>query len=500
VIAAKSHTGERRAAASVSNEVVTEYRKWTLAMQHEIAFEMYCSFWYAGGARGMKVEGDNAADSSDPRSAQWFSGNILRVCALLILNAVAWYFNTGTLAPYAATLPDPYVSPDTGLLGNWDDAHHMAVMDMLEGKDGFWKGSVVFRRPLHAWLCLPFNRLCDYRISGILLNLVLYQMAMLVLWKHLKKSEGEREGIIALSLLSVYPGFTYWSGMPYCYGLIAPFCIVSPVIVDACLKAESSWNAAAISLFLGVCFLGYDVYVIFIPVLFLTGCLLRKPIRGMICCALSIAPLLAMVFTYRNLGLSLQNDNAEVYSTIARAWLTAPETGVNVNWHLASLAAKSFVFSNFVILPLLFLLTCCLCWKTSVRSFDVALLAIVCGLFGFLNACPEYSGKWQMRGEFMNRLYQPVFISIVCVCARSMVRLRSLGSVLLGLAMLGQASVVFSGILGLGYMQTAYERFYPHADAGQYNLNLEEYGRRPLGFTAGVLKVEGDRKGGKANE
>ncbi len=102
-----------------------------------------------------------------------------------------------------------------------------------------------------------------------------------------------------------------------------------------------------------------------------------------------------------------------------------------------------------------------------------------------------------MRGEYMNRLYQPVFISLVCIASRLVYSIGRTGWMFLFVASLAQAGVVFSGILDLPKLQLPYERFYPHGEVGQYTKNIGVYGKYPLGLTGKKTFPNNEDRNGK---
>jgi FtsH-binding integral membrane protein len=108
--------------------------------------------------------------------------------------------------------------------------------------------------------------------------------------------------------------------------------------------------------------------------------------------------------------------------------------------------------------------------------------------FLFNNMAPPYDG-WQMRGEWIARLYQPFFVVMVSYIARlyasspkdsTSSRLTLLGCLI---AFTFNAIVVFGPVTGIGPADRVYHNFYQHSPT-PYRLydNLRKYGKRPLGF------------------
>ena len=97
-----------------------------------------------------------------------------------------------------------------------------------------------------------------------------------------------------------------------------------------------------------------------------------------------------------------------------------------------------------------------------------------------------------MRGTWIARLYQPVFPVLIIFIARwwqhlpeGRPRLRVFAGAAVGLALLGNALVIFGPILNNPgrISEQAFYRFYNHTDVHWiYGDYLRDFGRRPLGF------------------
>ena len=106
----------------------------------------------------------------------------------------------------------------------------------------------------------------------------------------------------------------------------------------------------------------------------------------------------------------------------------------------------------------------------------------------FNNLTPPYGG-WQMRGPWIARLYQPVFIVFLHFLARQASTLGTWRSIknasiysLFILTITLNAYICVGPALGSDYPGYVYEGFYRHGPKGMMAKNLQIYGRRPLGF------------------
>jgi hypothetical protein len=201
-------------------------------------------------------------------------------------------------------------------------------------------------------------------------------------------------------------------------------------------------------------------------------------------------PVLASLLLKLAFAVPWTNTNTALYATVARAWLHPPGLAV---W-LRSVAdfplllVRVFFTSNFLFLPALFLILLAIA-RERPRPAEGALAAAAGLVFLFNNLAPPYEDRWQMRGDFIPRLYQPLFIALLVYAARVIGGWRSSSPrrarLLLGaaaLAFIGNASIAFGPIARVPWAGYVYHRFYMHAGPETMNANLALAGRRPLGF------------------
>jgi hypothetical protein len=180
---------------------------------------------------------------------------------------------------------------------------------------------------------------------------------------------------------------------------------------------------------------------------------------------------------------------------IVEAWFTDGFT-INMLSELPSAFFTAFIvflFSAHFALPILFmvLITLHLVWlRGKVLPQEVSLLISAILLFAFLNLGPAPEG-WQMRGDWIARLYQPLAVLYIFFVSRMLFEMEkkksqfafavSYGSVTL--TFLFHLVVVFGPILGfITPAQYVHHRFYRHAKPFALEHNLQVFGRRPLGI------------------
>jgi hypothetical protein len=420
--------------------------------------------------------------------------------AACLLLALGIWLNTGTLAPYGATLEKPFVWEPCRYLLNIDHFHFKATFLMLDGAPREqWGFSVVLRRILYPLIAYPFMKELGFGGGGLLVNVLLATGSLALFWRALRRRLGTEPPLLLLALLATYPGWVYWGGLPYSYAAIVPASLLCMTILWKVEGLAAGGEALLAGLGLGVLFTGYDLLPFFgaAAVLLLLWRRLWLP-----CAALAAAMLLPTGITaallWRVFRVPFRNANTEAYFAVLKSYL--PPVDLQAWWALLRqfprAAVSNLLYSNFLFLPLLALLVLlALRWlprgSRVLRPAEAALLAAAALLFLFNNLAPPYAG-WPLRGAWVARLYQPSVAALVpllaCFYARATllprpVRLAAWAA--LGLAVALQAWVVFGPIVGearlSGYL---YWRFYQHARRPFYAENLERYGRRPVGFCA----------------
>jgi hypothetical protein len=117
-------------------------------------------------------------------------------------------------------------------------------------------------------------------------------------------------------------------------------------------------------------------------------------------------------------------------------------------------------------------------------------LAIAIGLvFAFNNLAPPYPETYQLRGDYIPRIYQPLGVALIVYCARVVGGLNTpdrakaaIVKTVFALAMAANLSVAFGPIARVPWAGRVYQRFYMHAFVETMDINLARHGRRPLGF------------------
>jgi hypothetical protein len=142
----------------------------------------------------------------------------------------------------------------------------------------------------------------------------------------------------------------------------------------------------------------------------------------------------------------------------------------------------NFFDSNFFFLPLLAIVAVALCrsLRRCVGRVEAAIFLSVLAVFLFNNAAPPYYG-WQLRGYWIARLYQPLFVALLLCIARALAAGISLRLPII-ITVVANAVIVL-GPVTLNPVGLYFDwRFYQHAPPDYFAQLLHIYGRRPLGI------------------
>jgi len=418
-----------------------------------------------------------------------FRAHLIGASALLLL---AIWLSSGTMAPYASTWAFPIVSKPCGYLYNLDHPQHLAVFQMLDGQPReVWQGSFVLRRLLFPAIAYPAMKALGYEVGGFVVSLLAHVGALLAVALFVRKRYGDGAAIAASWMLATYPGITYWAALPYANAAIVPascaLFILLTLLDERARLRSVAWIAGA----MGVLFTAYDLLPFFGVAAVIVLARRRRwralPVAAL---AMAVAPMLSWLVVTRVFHVPWSNRNTELYGIVARAYLAPPGLGV---W-LRSIAdfpvvlALNYLFSNMLFLPALFVIHVTIA-RLRLTLVEGAVAVAVALVFLFNNLAPPYSDPYQMRGDYVPRLYQPVFVVFIVYVARVMGGLAALerakaaiAATVFALAMLGNLTITFGPIARVPWAGNIYQRFYFHAFLESMDTNLARYGRRPLGF------------------
>ena len=427
----------------------------------------------------------------------------LSLIAGCLFVAFGVWFSSGTMAPYAVTLPRPLIIKPCNYLVNTDQPHFESTYLMLQGAPPQqWKYSVVLRRTLFPLLAYPLMKLWGFLVGGVIASLII-QVAIFagfVMW--IRRRIGPAAAWAAIPLLATYPGIYYWAGLPYCYAAIVPASLGATMLVYELQSADSYRRVGLLSLLLGILFLAYDLLPYFAPAAMLVLAFRRKFVHAILAAALMYIPSLINKAALVHAGADLSNENSRLYNVILNAYFYPPALRIwlrhvsDTPWSLV----RVFFLSNFIFLPAMFVLAVIVNLLAPSRAaMGPAVRWILLsglGLFLFINLAPPYKG-WQFRGISVARIYQPLFaamlVYILAVIQKTTEQHRPPAkwlAAMVGVISLINASIVFGPVTKNPLAAWTYWKFYSHAPQPMMNDNLALFGRRPLGFCNKKIKIQ----------
>jgi len=477
------------------------------AVTHPVAYGVAWSrvalLVFVAACAGLRWLRTSAQDESVPPTpaGKKSIGRGTLILPLLVFTA-GLYCNTGTLAPYAVTHV-PELDPSTGQLIHIDQPVTRELFAFAEGGErGTWEHSIYLRRVLYLVPIWPFARGFGFEIGAVLAHLFWNVLAAWAWMEWIRRRWGESSASAAAWLTALYPGAAYWVGLPILQGMIFPSVLVLTILLHE-IGPATPRRLALLSLGMGAVYLIYDFAVFYFPASLLL--LSRRPIRlGALSLGLQILPtLLWTAWMGFYLAVPLVNANSGVYTEVLQAYLNPGDWSqwARVFMTFPEVLGDVFFGAGFLFLPALFL-TCFILRSRTGTPFlnhaEGALLAGIAAVFLFNNLAPEYQATWPMRGNWIARIYEPLFVILIGSVARWWgsepdLRRRQAGLALITLTCALNALVVFGPILGnpRQVSERAFYAFYNHSENHLiYRINLHRFGAHPLGFHPAVPRPD----------
>ncbi len=403
------------------------------------------------------------------------------------------YLNTGNLSAYAVTLDVPVIKE--GYLVNLDYVHYECNYNFIVGNDlETWEKGWVLRRELFFILAFPFLKIFGFYIGGIVAAFTITISAYLILVRFVFKTFGLQQAYVAMVLFVSYPGIMYWIGSPFAQTMIVPCCCLIYILMWKINETQRLTKHLVYLSAIAVLFTAYDFFVFFYPAILLLCLKKRQWMTMLLSFPIVILPQLLIVWWLKSRGMvELSTDNSGLYTSIINSYINPID--YNAYWDtlkdVPGIFVNNFIHSSFLFLPLLFFIAIIWGYYKKIRLNTIEGLVLFCGLLVFLinNLAPSYSASFLMRGDWMARIYQPLFIVFIMYIVRvsdsilvaSKIQKRILISLLL-ICFVGNVCINVGGIFRSKLTQWAWYSFYQHATKNTMNKNLRKYGAKPLGF------------------
>lgn len=439
-----------------------------------------------------------ALSSSEVRTAEW---QILLACSILFLTI---YFSTGSLTPYNL-FGNCFVSKSAPYFLNFDHVIHLSLFDFLDGRAPASK--MLLRRILFPVMAYPLMKTFGFAVGGLIASFFVNLSSLILFGMYCQKRYGAKAATISVWLLSTFPGFAYFAGLPYVYAILLPVCLAMLVLLSELERRNSMKEVVLVSLGLGSLNLGYDMLVFCLPaavLMLLTYKRVRDAvIAGVCCCFPSFFWLAALWFICGKDAVANANTSVYANAVLSYSLLQDPVVIQSIILGLPSVIStlfKVYFTSTFYFLPSFFLvavLVGSLFAKVKLLRAEACLLLTAAALFLFSNCAPEYyhsafgGGEWQLKGDQFARIYLPLFAVFISYIARLWenqqrlaIGIRALLAVLAVLTVLGNGLVSFGPMLNNPFAISSriYHDFYIHAPEFAMQRSLQVFGRNPVGF------------------
>ena len=245
------------------------------------------------------------------------------------------------------------------------------------------------------------------------------------------------------------------------------------------------------SLAAGISFLAYDTYIFFFPAFGLLLLLQKKWKAIPISVLLMALPVGLWIWFLSDKLAPNASGNTDIYSNIINAYLNATPEVLWANLKkLPGVLATTFSGAAYFYLALFFaavivvgLITKSIKLELPFWALAIAMLTV----FVFNNMAPYYEG-WQMRGDWISRIYQPEIALILLLVFSVVKNWQEKGKKVLTKALLVVVAVVFlfnarinvAPAYGDYSIVKHHYNFYLHGFPETMEQNLEKHGRRPL--------------------
>ena len=380
---------------------------------------------------------------------------------------------------------------------NGDHYQFNAVYRMLDGAPTVvFSFSVVLRRILHPLLAFPLMKLFGFETGGVIFNILLHGASLLALGLAIRRYFDARAAVMACWLLSSYPGYAYWAGLPYSYAMIVPGSIACTIGLLWWNDGPSLVRTLVVACIVGIVGLGYDLLPFFGGALILLALAKRRwldvPVAVVVLGAWAafIAIGIPAIFGFEPL-----NTNTQSYGVVIGAWTHFWEHLDGWGAYLIRLPVlfvKCFLFGGSITFPILLVLLVAHHVRYRVRPIlgpvALAILVATFGVFLFLNAAPPYESLWQLRGMWLARLFQPYFVVVLLVVAAASIKLREtprykvLVGAVIACSVAGWLAIAGPYIHVYSFYVHIQQNFYQDKSLAKNKSWLRKLGTRPIGF------------------
>ena len=416
------------------------------------------------------------------------------ILVFFVFALLAW-LSSGTLSMNAISCIKPYIS-DCGYLLTIDQNYHFSLYRYLQGAENI--SPLFLRRILYPTLTFPLTAYFQklhisnfYIYAGFITNLFVYLITFIFLYRYIFKKFSMKAANYTLLFLASFPPVHYYSGIPYFRNIIVPATLAIFLflfLINKSLKqnSEKNWQIGILSLLIGILYLGYDLYLFFFPASLFIALRYKKIKALFIISFFSSLPLFFWLFSLKLQGYNLINGNSAVYKKTLFAYFNLK----NYENYFATILNfpislfQNFFYCSYIFLPLLFLY-CLFKYRKKLDFSSISILLSAFLFFAFVNLAPDFKAQFVMKGDWIARLYNPIFViflfySVKCFNSTKSKKER----IPFYLVIFFNTIIVLSPVLNFNSGNYIHTLFYKQTKMRHFAIkdNLDLWGRRPLGF------------------
>lgn len=416
---------------------------------------------------------------------------------LLLLVGLTW-ISSGTLSGYAAATRDPRLV-ECGYLTNPDHIEFEAQYKFFLDPFGpNWRYSQVMRRILYPAMAFPGMYLFGFFWGGFLLNLFVSAICFLFSALYFRKRHGDRAALGFLGLLCSFPAYHYYSGLPYGYAFIAPFCALTFIGFDWYFLKPTLRRLTLLSLSVGILLLAYDLMgAVFLAGMYWLFWLKRKEVSlvsWVLGPVLALLPIIVWTWVLQEV-FDHPWRNAATGSYLGFIKVIFGLSEVPLDWKQwgAQLAQAprwffdTVMYSHYVVLPLacigIVIFQRLLFPKKGKHVlFEPAEQAMLFGglaYWGLAHLSPPY-GDFDVRGSHYPRYFEFYFMGWIGMLARAGAVQALLWRACQGVIAL-QVILLLSQLVAHPVISKLHWRHFKHGDPHTYRDHIQRFGARPIG-------------------
>ena len=261
-------------------------------------------------------------------------------------------------------------------------------------------------------------------------------------------------------------------------------------------QADSLKKHIKYLMIIAVLFTAYDLFIFFYPAILLIYLKHKQWKKMLVSVPIMFIPQILIVLWFRCYDvIELKSENSGLYFDIITSYFKVDDFS---NWfrimaEVPGYLLSNYLDSNFLFLPLLF--SVFVIWglfkNILLNEIERSVLLFALIVFLITNMAPYQFADVQLRGEWIARLYQPIFIVMLMYIIRFSSQIFNNKSsqskyciALIAACVCFNLAINIGGVFGSKLTQRAWYRFYMHSPQNTMTENLKQFGVKLIDFQA----------------